>query len=97
MHDTIRYVAIGDSFSEGIGDAGAAPFPGWTGRLASAMAGASDAHVSYANLAVRGRLLAGVLGGQLEAALAPRPGADPDHLLRRRQRTCCARASRWTR
>ncbi|WP_228499929.1 MULTISPECIES: SGNH/GDSL hydrolase family protein [unclassified Curtobacterium] len=73
MHDTIRYVAIGDSFSEGIGDAGAAPFPGWTGRLASAMAGASDAHVSYANLAVRGRLLAGVLDGQLGAALALDP------------------------
>ncbi|WP_228516930.1 SGNH/GDSL hydrolase family protein [Curtobacterium sp. VKM Ac-1376] len=73
MHDTIRYVAIGDSFSEGIGDAGPAPFPGWTGRLASAMAGASAADVSYANLAVRGRLLAGVLDGQLEAALALDP------------------------
>lgn len=69
MHETIRYVAIGDSFSEGIGDAGPAPLPGWTGRLASAMAAASDADVSYANLAVRGRLLAGVLDGQLDAAL----------------------------
>jgi lysophospholipase L1-like esterase len=73
MPDTIRYVAIGDSFSEGIGDAGAVPFPGWTGRLASGMARAHDTDVRYANLAVRGRLLAGVLGEQLDAALALDP------------------------
>ncbi|MCA5922109.1 SGNH/GDSL hydrolase family protein [Curtobacterium oceanosedimentum] len=73
MHETIRYVAIGDSFSEGIGDAGPAPLPGWTGRLASGMAAAPDTGVSYANLAVRGRLLAGVIDGQLEAALALDP------------------------
>ncbi|WP_420365149.1 SGNH/GDSL hydrolase family protein [Curtobacterium sp. L3-7] len=73
MHDAIRYVAIGDSFSEGIGDDGAVPFPGWTGRLASGMARELDADVSYANLAVRGRLLAGVLDGQLDVALALDP------------------------
>ncbi|WP_228511240.1 SGNH/GDSL hydrolase family protein [Curtobacterium sp. VKM Ac-1393] len=73
MPDTIRYVAIGDSFSEGIGDAGAVPFPGWTGRLASGMARTAGADVRYANLAVRGRLLAGVLGEQLDAALALDP------------------------
>ncbi|ROR30218.1 lysophospholipase L1-like esterase [Curtobacterium sp. JUb34] len=73
MPDTIRYVAIGDSFSEGLGDAGVVPFPGWTGRLASGMARAHDADVRYANLAVRGRLLAGVLDDQLDAALALDP------------------------
>jgi lysophospholipase L1-like esterase len=72
QYDT-RYVAIGDSFSEGVGDAGAVPFPGWTGRLASGMADHLGAPVSYANLAVRGRLLAGVLDGQLDAALALDP------------------------
>ncbi|WIB76626.1 SGNH/GDSL hydrolase family protein [Curtobacterium sp. MCPF17_002] len=73
MQHSVRYVAIGDSFSEGIGDAGAVPFPGWTGRLASGMAEHLGAPVDYANLAVRGRLLAGVLDGQLDAALALDP------------------------
>ena len=42
--DSIRYVAIGDSFSEGIGDtgdgttAGTPTLPGWTGRLATGIA-----------------------------------------------------------
>lgn len=78
--DPIRYVAIGDSFSEGIGDAGDAhaagtpTLPGWTGRLATGMAALHpETPVSYANLAVRGRLLAGVLDGQLDAALALDP------------------------
>lgn len=80
MQQSTRYVAIGDSFSEGIGDDGAAigtdrsvPFPGWTGRLASGMADQLGTPVAYANLAVRGRLLAGVLDGQLDAALALDP------------------------
>ncbi|MCJ1714741.1 SGNH/GDSL hydrolase family protein [Curtobacterium sp. VKM Ac-2922] len=71
--DTIRYVAIGDSFSEGLGDDGDVPFPGWTGRLASGLARMHPGPVEYANLAVRGRLLAGVLEGQLDAALALDP------------------------
>lgn len=70
---TIRYVAIGDSFSEGIGDLDPVPFPGWTGRLATALADHHDADVSYANLAVRGRLLGGVLDEQLDVALALDP------------------------
>jgi lysophospholipase L1-like esterase len=73
MQHSVRYVAIGDSFSEGIGDAGPVPFPGWTGRLASGMAEHLGAPVDYANLAVRGRLLSGVLDGQLDAALALDP------------------------
>lgn len=79
MQHSTRYVAIGDSFSEGIGDdrtlpsGGLAPFPGWTGRLASGMADQLGRSIAYANLAVRGRLLAGVLDGQLGAALALDP------------------------
>lgn len=71
--DPVRYVAIGDSFSEGVGDDGDVPFPGWAGRLAVGLADHLSGPVSYANLAIRGRLLAGVLDGQLDAALALDP------------------------
>ncbi|MGD8194302.1 SGNH/GDSL hydrolase family protein [Herbiconiux sp. P18] len=82
----IRYVAIGDSFTEGVGDDGTgtgtgtgtgapAPFPGWAGRLATGLAASGDRPVFYANLAIRGRLLGGVLDEQLPAALALQPPA----------------------
>lgn len=74
-----RYVAIGDSFTEGMSD----PHPsepdvyiGWADRLALNLAEQNDAageEFSYANLAVRGRLLADVIGPQLDAALAMEP------------------------
>lgn len=74
-----RYVAIGDSFTEGMSD----PDPerpghyvGWADRLAGHLAViARDAgqELAYANLAVRGRLLADVIGPQLDAALALSP------------------------
>ncbi|WP_224393114.1 SGNH/GDSL hydrolase family protein [Pseudonocardia sp. ICBG1293] len=72
----MRYVAIGDSFTEGVGDEDAAGVPrGWADRVAAGLAGATGEPVHYANLAVRGRLLADVVGRQLEAALtlAPAP------------------------
>lgn len=66
-----RYVAIGDSFTEGMSD----PDPdtpgayiGWADRLA-ALLSAHAPDFAYANLAVRGRKLADVAGPQLEAAL----------------------------
>ena len=74
-----RYVAIGDSFTEGMSDADpAAPgaYVGWADRLATHLAGiahASGGDFAYANLAVRGRLLADVVGPQLDAALDLRP------------------------
>ncbi|MEI4280387.1 SGNH/GDSL hydrolase family protein [Klenkia terrae] len=91
-----RYVAIGDSFTEGVGDPGTGPdeLVGWADRLAGHLAAAGGG-VEYANLAVRGRLLQQVLDEQLPVALelAPdlvslvaggndllRPGADPDAL-----------------
>lgn len=89
------FVALGDSFTEGVGD----PYPdgtcqGWADRFARRLAVESPG-LRYANLAVRGKLVAQVIGDQLPAALdlAPdlvsiaaggndllRPKADPDAL-----------------
>lgn len=68
-----RYVAIGDSFSEGLGD----PYPdggwrGWADRTAEGLATRTD-DFSYANLAIRGRLLDAIIDEQLPAALEMRP------------------------
>lgn len=70
-----RYVAIGDSFTEGMSDPDPqAPgrYVGWADRLA-ALLSAHTADLRYANLAVRGRKLADVVGPQLDAALALGP------------------------
>ncbi|MEU3270101.1 SGNH/GDSL hydrolase family protein [Saccharomonospora sp. NPDC006951] len=70
-----RFVAIGDSFTEGVGDDDpAAPngVRGWADRVAGQLAAHSPA-LGYANLAVRGRLLRQVLDEQLEPAVAMRP------------------------
>ncbi|MHA7146333.1 SGNH/GDSL hydrolase family protein [Arthrobacter sp. TmT3-37] len=74
-HPWHRYVALGDSFTEGIGD----PNPdsvggnrGWADRVAEELArGQTD--FAYANLAVRGRLLQQIVDQQVEPALALRP------------------------
>lgn len=70
-----RYVAIGDSFTEGVGD----PDPtrpngwrGWADRLAEELATKSE-DFGYANLAIRGRKLDAILDEQLEPALALNP------------------------
>ena len=74
-----RYVAVGDSFTEGMSD----PDPdvpnryvGWADRLAvdlARYAAEAGQQFGYANLAVRGRLLADIVGPQLDAALALEP------------------------
>ena len=74
-----RYVAIGDSFTEGMSD----PDPtredgyvGWADRLAHHLdAAAEREHLpfGYANLGVRGRKLGDVVGPQLDAALSMQP------------------------
>lgn len=79
-----RYVAIGDSMSEGMCDADPnVPdgFVGWTDRLAAALAtlvpaaGENGAEpFRYANLAIRGKLIDDITGRQLDEALA----LDPD-------------------
>lgn len=69
------YVAIGDSFTEGMSDAdpgNPGSHVGWADRLAALLAAHADGF-TYANLAVRGRKLADVAGPQLEAALALEP------------------------
>ena len=90
------FVAIGDSFTEGLNDP--APvgggFLGWADRLAGMLA-AGYPGLRYANLAVRGKLLRQIVHDQLPAAVALspglvsiagggndilRPGADPDTL-----------------
>jgi lysophospholipase L1-like esterase len=74
-----RYVAIGDSFTEGLCDAapGATErFIGWADRLATHLDGFAEAArqpFGYANLAVRGRTLADVVGPQLDTALTLQP------------------------
>jgi len=75
QHPWSRYVAIGDSFTEGIGD----PEPrspggnrGWADRVAEVL-GASTPDFAYANLAIRGRLLQQVIDQQAEPALLLRP------------------------
>ncbi|GAA1227347.1 SGNH/GDSL hydrolase family protein [Prauserella halophila] len=70
-----RFVAVGDSFTEGVGDDDPA-YPngvrGWADRVAESLAAATPA-LGYANLAVRGRLLEQVLAEQLDPVLALRP------------------------
>ncbi|GAB3077218.1 SGNH/GDSL hydrolase family protein [Intrasporangium mesophilum] len=76
-----RFVAIGDSFTEGMCDDDPAlahdgEYAGWADRLAahlSLLARADGQDFGYANLAVRGRKLADVVGPQLDMALALEP------------------------
>ena len=75
LHPWSRYVALGDSFTEGVGD----PEPrspgglrGWADRVAEELSiGHED--FAYANLAVRGRLLRQILDQQVGPALALKP------------------------
>ena len=68
------YVAVGDSFTEGVGDeTPAGGVRGWADLVALGLAIASPEPVTYANLAIRGRLLAPIVGDQLAAAIALKP------------------------
>ena len=70
----MRYAAIGDSFTEGVGDELPDGAPrGWADRVAAGLAAARGGAVHYANLAVRGRLLEPIVTEQLEAALSLTP------------------------
>ena len=68
------YAAIGDSFTEGVGD----ELPdgsvrGWTDLVAAGLAAGEGETIQYANLAIRGRLLEPIVNEQLPAALALSP------------------------
>lgn len=74
-HPWRRFVAIGDSFTEGIGD----PDPtvpdghrGWADRVAEVLAQEVD-DFAYANLAVRGKLIAQIVADQIDPAIALKP------------------------
>ena len=68
-----RYVAIGDSSTEGLDDPdGAGGYRGWANRLAESLA-AAQGSVLYANLGVRGKTTREIAAEQLPAALAMRP------------------------
>lgn len=70
----IRYVAIGDSFTEGVGDEQPGGLVrGWADLVAQGIADAVGEPIGYANLAIRGRLLAPIIAEQLEPALALGP------------------------
>ncbi len=94
-----RFVAVGDSFTEGLDD----PHPdgtgyrGWADLVAAALAARTEGF-RYANLAVRGRLFPRVVDEQVPVATAMRPdlvsfaaggndvlrpGFEPDRLVER--------------
>ena len=95
MGEFRSYAALGDSFTEGVGDPRAdGTCCGWADRFAAHLAGSTPGF-RYANLAIRGKLLAEVLDEQvpLAAGMAPglvslaaggndllRPRTDPDDL-----------------
>ena len=71
---SVRYVAIGDSFTEGVGD----ELPdgtvrGWADLTAQGWANALGKPIEYANLAIRGKLAWPIVREQLEPALALQP------------------------
>jgi lysophospholipase L1-like esterase len=74
-----KYVAIGDSLSEGLGDWGfehGREGCGWTDRFAALLgqqAAIYGQDLDYANLAIRGSKMLEILTGQLEDALALKP------------------------
>ena len=70
-----RYVAIGDSLTEGLDDT---PWPGdvprgWADLLAQHLSVQAGAPIHYANFAIRGQKAGQVRATQLPAALAARP------------------------
>ena len=103
MSDRWRtFVALGDSFTEGVGDPDPATGTevGWADRVARVLARQDDG-LRYANLAVRGLLLEEIVVDQVPAAVAMapdlvsicaagndllRPGADPHALAARLDR-----------
>ncbi len=68
-----RYVAVGDSSTEGLDDPdGCGGYRGWADRLAEHAAAASPG-MHYANLAVRGKSAGEIRATQLAPAIAMRP------------------------
>ena len=91
------FVAVGDSFTEGLDDprADQAGYLGWADRFAQTLA-AEQPGLRYANLAVRGKLLGQVAAEQVPRAIAMAPdlvslAAGGNDMLRLRWPPCCRR------
>ncbi|MET0468713.1 MAG: SGNH/GDSL hydrolase family protein [Aeromicrobium sp.] len=68
-----RFVALGDSFTEGVGDVDETRpngVRGWADRVSEVLAGDD---FTYANLAIRGRKLGEILATQIDPALEMKP------------------------
>jgi len=71
-----RYIAIGDSFTEGMcDDVVNGEFRGWANRVAAVLADAQPGF-EYANLAVRGKLLHQVITDQIPEAITMTAGKE---------------------
>ena len=71
-----RFIALGDSYTEGMSDEKLhGNYRGWADRVADGMAKAHP-DFTYANVAIRGKLVRQVIDEQLEAALAQVTGPD---------------------
>lgn len=85
-----NFVALGDSFTEGMDDSYPdGTYRGWADLVAARLAVDAGPEFGYANLAVRGKVLDQVLAEQVEPALAMRPGlvsfaAGGNDILRRK-------------
>ncbi|GAA0432186.1 SGNH hydrolase [Acrocarpospora corrugata] len=92
------FVALGDSFTEGLNDPGAdGRFRGWADRVAERLA-VLEPGFRYANLAVRGKLIDQIVADQVPEAVGMRPdlisfcaggndllrpGSDPDRMAKK--------------
>lgn len=73
MHEYSSYIALGDSFTEGMNDElPDGSFLGWADRLAIMLAEGKQ-NFSYANTALRGKMLQEIIDEQLPIALDVRP------------------------
>lgn len=79
MEFAARYVALGDSFTEGMGDADTSlpnEVRGWADRTAEQLAAqepGNPAAFGYANLAIRGKKMQQILNEQVDLAVAMKP------------------------
>lgn len=74
-HPWRRFVALGDSFTEGVGDPEPSTpngFRGWADRVAEVLSQQVD-DFAYANLAIRGRLIRQIVDEQVGPAVALKP------------------------
>ena len=70
----MRFAALGDSFTEGVGDElEDGHVRGWADVVAAGLAQATPGGIEYVNLAIRGRLIKPIFEEQFETALALDP------------------------